>query len=221
MLNMERSVGFNDYDSWRDWGCILTQKNVTPPEPKTNYIELDGMSGSLDLSEALSGEVTYHDCVFTATFWTCNGTRAGRARMLDSITSALHGRKMRIYDPDRINHYLYGRVKILRRVNNQAYAEFSIQAVCDPWWYSMYEHSPSISVAGTESVEWSIRNWGDKTICPDITVEGNVKFTCNGVTSEATTGQYKVTTFKLFSGSNTIMVSGNGTLTLTYREGSL
>ena len=129
--------------------------------------------------------------------------------------------KIKIYEPDDPDHYFYGRVMITQQKNTRAYAEFSIQAVCDPWRYERDERTSVIEVASEEPTEWSFHNWGMRTICPDITVEGDVTFTCNGVTSEATTGQYKISTFKLFPGSNTIMVSGNGTVTLVFREATL
>lgn len=221
MFYGERSFWFDNYSTWDHWRCILTRKDVTPPQPKTSFIELDGMNGTLDLSEALTGEVTYHNRTVTATFWTCEGTRCDRTRLLASITAALHGRKMKIYEPDDHDHYFYGRVMITQQKNTRAYAEFSIQAVCDPWRYERNEHRSVINVTSEEPTEWSFHNWGMKTICPDITVEGDVTFTCNGVTSDATTGQYKISTFKLFPGSNTIMVSGNGTVTLVFREATL
>lgn len=221
MFGEEREFWFNNYGTWSHWGFYLTKKDVTPPEPKTNLIELDGMDGALDLSEALTGEVTYHNRIITATFWSCQGTYDDRTRQLDSITASIHGRKMEIHEPDDPHHYFYGRVRVVSQKNTRAYAEFSIEAVCDPWRYTRTEYTPNIEVSSTEPVEWSFHNWGQKTICPEITVEGEVAFTCNGVTSEATTGQYKITTFKLFPGSNIILVSGNGTISLRFREAIL
>ena len=58
---MERHFIFDKYNTWADWDLIVTAKDITPPEPKTYYVELDGMSGSLDLSESLSNEICYED----------------------------------------------------------------------------------------------------------------------------------------------------------------
>ena len=221
MLTKERSFWFGEYNTWKHWNCILTQKDITPPEPKTNYVELDGMSGSLDLSEALSGEVTYHDRVITATFWTCTGNYQDRARLLREIMCILCGRRMRIIEPDSYNGFYYGRVRVTSITNTQAYAEFSIEALCDPWLYDEFQRIEYRIALEDGTNEWAYYNWGVKTVCPEIEVEGNVILTCNGITTEATTGRYKITTFKLFPGENTILVSGQGTVTLTVQEATL
>lgn len=218
---LSKGFYFGEHNTWTHWNLILVSKDTTPPEPKTNLIELGGMSGTLDLSEALSGEVTYHNRTVKASFWTNKGTYQERARLFGNITNALHGRKMEIYEPDDTNHYFYGRVKITYMKNTWAYSEFSIEADCDPWRYETVEQKAVINVASEESIEWELYNDSVMPICPDITVEGEVSFTCNGVTSEATTGKYKITTFKLSHGHNTILFSGNGTITLTYRRGYL
>ena len=32
------------FNTWYDWRCTLTSKSVTPAEPKTNYVTIDGCS---------------------------------------------------------------------------------------------------------------------------------------------------------------------------------
>lgn len=216
---MERFFTFGKFNTWYDWGLIVTAKSVTPPEPKTNYVEIDGMSGSLDLSESLAGEVTYHDRTIEATFWTDRGTRENRETLLKKITTVLHGKKLKIFEPDDPNHYFYGRVMITERENNAAYAEFTIEAVCEPWRYSIFESVRSQTVDST--VDMVIRNNGVKTLCPDIRVTGILDITYDGVTTSATTGVFKISTLKLRQGVNVIRVSGNGTIDLTYREADL
>lgn len=218
---MERHFIFGNFNTWSDWGLILTGKEISLPTPKTNYVEIDGMSGSLDLSEALTGEPTYEDRTISASFCACEGSHREREALLSSIITALHGRKMKIIEPDDPNHYFYGRVTIKKVKNTITYAEFSVETKCDPWRYEHLETVQPIEVNSQKPVDVLIHNSGVKTLCPDITVSGQVTFTCNGVTSSATDGRYKVTTFKLYQGENIIQVSGKGTLTLTYRRAEL
>ena len=70
---MERYFVLDKYNTWYDWRLICTAKDVTPPEPKTYYVELDGMDGTLDLSESLTGEISYKDRTVSAAFFTNNG----------------------------------------------------------------------------------------------------------------------------------------------------
>ena len=219
---MERFFLFGEYNTWTDWGLILTKKDdIEPPDVKTNYVEIDGMNGSLDLSESLSGEPTYKNRTFSAAFCACEGAYEERRALIRSITAALHGRKMKIIEPDDPDHYFFGRVKIKDVKHSVPLSEFSVECTCDPWRYELHETIHTIDVSSQTPVAVQIYNSGRRTVCPDISVSGQVTFTCCGITSEATDGSYKVTTFKLYQGENIILVSGNGTLTLTYRGADL
>lgn len=217
---MERFFILDKFNTWYDWRLYLTAKDVTPPEPKTSYIELDGMSGSLDLSEALTGEITYKDRTVTASFWTCEGSFKDRARLLRTIVAALHGKKVKIIEPDDPAHYFYGRIKVKSQKNILAYAEFSIEATCEPWRYAIDDTVRTIEVNG-ETVKAVIHNNGVKTLCPILTVTGSVDITHNGVKTSLSAGHYQITDVRLYQGVNTINVSGNGSITFTYKEADL
>lgn len=219
---MERCVQFGPYNTWTDWGLILTAKSdILPPEVKTNYVDLEGMSGSLDLSEALSGEPTYKDRSFTFSFSACEGSFDDRRALIHTITATLHGRKMKIMEPDDPYHYFYGRVVVKSVSHTTPLSEITLECTCEPWRYELDDTVHTINVNSKTSVDVLLCNTGRKTACPEITVAGQVTFTACGVTSQATTGTYHVATFKLYQGENTIQVSGTGTLTLTYRRADL
>lgn len=217
---MNRYFILDKFNTWYDWRLILTAKDITPPEPKTNLVDIDGMSGSLDLSESLTGETTYKDRTISVSFWTDTGTRDDRNGLLREITTAIHGKKVKIIEPDDPTHYFYGRIKIESQKNNLAYAEFTIEATCEPWRYSIEETARTVDVtANTTNIV--IRNNGVKTLCPIITVVGSVDITYKGTKTSLTAGLYKISDIKLYHGVNIISVSGNGSATFTYREADL
>lgn len=217
---MERFFILDKFNTWYDWRLILTAKDVTPPEPKTNYVNLDGMDGTLDLSESLTGEIAYDDRTVTATFWTDNGTRTEREALLREIRAVLHGRKIKIIDPDDPDHYFYGRVKIKSVKNTVPYAEFSIEATCEPWRYANEESVRSVEVKD-QTVNIIMSNNGVKTLSPTITVTGSVTIGYNGATVDLTAGAYRITDIKLYRGANIVTVSGSGTVVFTYKEADL
>lgn len=218
---MERYFILDKFNTWYDWRLILTAKSITPPEPKTNYIELDGMSGSLDLTESLSGEVNYKDRTITASFWTDEGTRKDRDRLLTEIVSSLHGRKIKIVEPDDPEHYFYGRVKIKSMDNTIPYAEFSVEITCEPWRYALEESTRVITVTSATPIDAVIMNHGVKTLCPTLIVSGAVTITHNDIANTLKAGTYKITNLKLYRGANVVNVSGNGSVTFAYREAGL
>jgi hypothetical protein len=218
---MERYFILDKLNTWYDLHLIVTAKTIPDAEPKTNYIKLDGMSGSLDLSEVLTGEITYNDRTISATFWTDNGNYKDREALLRKITASLHGKKIKIIEPDDLNHYFNGRVKIKSKKNTLAYAEFIIEAVCDPWRYATEETNRRVDVNSSERTEVVINNNGVKTISPTIIITGSVIITHNGVNTLLTDGTYKISDIMLRQGVNIIGVSGNGSATFSYREADL
>lgn len=210
---------FDKYNTWYDWRLTLTGKNIPDPEPKTNYVELDGMHGTLDLSEALTGEVIYRDRTLTASFWTSEGTQQERLAVVKQVTAALHGRVVDIIEPDDPTHFFRGRVKVKSKSHDAVHAELTIEAVCEPWRYAVNETRRTVMVNGTTDVV--IRNDGDKTLCPNIEVVGSVTITTDAGTVTLETGTYKVATLKLRQGVNIVNLSGSGTVTFTYREADL
>lgn len=217
---MERFFILDKYNTWYDWKLILTAKNIPLAEPKTKLIQIDGMSGSLDISEALTGEVTFKDRTITATFWTDYGTRKDREKLLQDITVALHGKKIKVVEPDDPDHYFYGRVKIKDVKNILPYLEFNLEIVCDPWRYAINEANRTVN-ASSEPISLVIRNNGIKTLTPEIIVSGSVKLEYNGATVDLSTGAYTVSDIKFKQGVNTITVSGNGSVTFRYREATI
>lgn len=215
----ERFLVLDKFNTFYDWDLVLTELDVTPPEPKTNYVELDGMNGTLDLSESLTGEVVFKDRTLTASFWTSTGSRCDRSLLLRDIITALHGRKIKIIVPDDPTHYFYGRVKVKSVTNLIPYTEFKIEVTCDPWRYSNSHISRSFVVS--EATDLILNNNGVRTLIPMITVSGTVNLICGNASVSLTDGSYKVSDFKLYRGSNIIKVSGNGSVMFTYQEADL
>jgi hypothetical protein len=218
---MERYFILDKFNTWYDWRLLLTAKDVTPPEPKTNYIKLDGISGSLDLSESLTGEITYEDRTVTASFWTSEGTFKERASLLNKIVSSLHGKKIKIIEPDDPDHYFLGRVKVKSLSNILPYATFKIEAICEPWRYSVDDSVRTIDVNSQLTTNAVINNNGVKTLSPVITVVGSVDLTYNGNKISLTQGTYKIPDIRLYQGVNMIGVSGYGSVIFTYKEADL
>lgn len=217
---MERYFILDKHNTWLDWGLILTGKEISLAEPKTNYVNIDGMSGSLDLSESLTGEITYKDRTILASFWTNKGSRRDREVLLKNITFALHGKKIKIIEPDDPDHYFYGRVKIKSSINNLAYLEFTIEATCEPWRYALTDTVRQVDVNNNE-IDVVIYNHGVKTVSPTITIKGSITIVYNNSRVVLANGTYRVSDIKLRRGVNIIRLSGAGKVTFTYKEADL
>lgn len=218
---MRRFFILGKYNTWYDWRLTVTAKSVPPAEPKTNYITLDGADGSLDLSEALTGEPVYNDRTLTASFMCSEGTHTERVALVSRITAALHGRRVQIVEPDDPDHYFLGRVKLKDVEHHLAYSTFNLEATTEPWRYAANESSRVVTVAEGDAPSVVIYNSGDKSLCPTIAVDGAVQITTGGTTVELGTGIHKIIDLRLRRGPNVVAVSGAGTVTFVYREASL
>lgn len=216
----KRFFMLDKFHTWYDWRCTVTAKSVQDAEPKTNYVALDGAHGSIDLSEALTGEPVYSDRTVTASFMCSEGSHKEREALLRQIRTALHGRKVRIIEPDDSEHYFMGRVKITEAVNGLAFLTFSIEATCDPWRYAINETHRAVDVDG-DTVSAVIRNAGDKTLSPTLSVTGSVSVAFGSIRVDLTAGDYTVKDLRLRQGVNVVNVSGRGSVVFTYREASL
>ena len=220
---MKRFFLFDKFNTAYDWRLMLQEKSTPEPEPKTNYVSIDGRSGTLDMTEVLTGEVTYNDRTVSASFLCDEGTYQDRKAMYRQVVASLHGKKVKIVEPDGPDHYFFGRCVVKDLKQTRTYMTFTIEAVCDPWRYAVNETERNVSVDGFVSVV--IANRGERTVCPTITVTGTVELIhndgteCENVT--LTTGEYKIPDIKLRQGNNIICVNGNGAVTFTYREGVL
>ena len=219
---MERAFIFDNINTFSDWRLILNAKSVTPPKPNTNYVKLDGMSGTLDLSESLTGEVTYEDRTVSATFLATEGSYITRVNLFDNIIKKLHGKKVKIIEPDDPYHYLYGRITVKSIDNNRVYGKITLEATCEPWRYSIDEIIRTVELSA-KKVKVIIVNNGVKTIIPKILIKGSpATIIVNGqeiVSYPSNT--YISSEVYLRQGEYILTISGDGSISFKYEEASL
>lgn len=219
---MARYFILDNFNTYYDFGLILTEKKITPSEPKTKYVELDGVDGSIDLTEALTGEIPFSDRTISMSFWTDNGTRAEREALFHDITTKLHGRKINIIEPDDPEHYYVGRIKVTPGENRIPFGEISITAECEPWRYNIEDTVRTIDFPDAYVPKQVVFiNNGRKTVCPTITTEFDTVITFNGVTRHANIGTSKFSDIKFRHGTNIVTVEGYGNVTFTYKEADI
>lgn len=107
-----RGVTFDNKHSYWDWGLMLKEApKITAPEAKTHYVDVPGMNGALDLTEALTGKVQFKNRKIELDFVTTAG-REDWSAVYSDILSALHGQMKDITLDDDPAHFYRGRVKV-------------------------------------------------------------------------------------------------------------
>lgn len=219
---IETGISFGNIHSFYDLDLILSVASIAPAIPKTNYIDIPGGDGSLDLTEAL-GDVKFSDRVHTFTL-TMNpaGDLSEKAweRKKMEVSNLLNGRSFKITldkDPD---YYWVGRCAIDNYASEMRIRQFEISATVRPYKLKQSE-TIKVFALSPEGNEIFLHN-GRKSVCPVITcTESNTTVEFNGNTYTLGAGTFKNLDIRLTEGDNKMFISGTGKVTFTYQEGEL
>ena len=192
--------------SYIDFGVILTEQNIGLPTPKTYTVNIEGMDGTLDLSECF-GEMKYENRTIKFTFESIDKITDWQTKMI-KISSFLHGQKMKITTWSDPNFYYIGRCHIDEYNSNSKLGKIVISCDCEPFKYKQNITTFNL-IGGTNTV-----NNSRMTVYADLINESEV--TINNKTYNAGT---HLRAIKLMSGTNTLNSSGNATL--NFQEGEL
>ena len=192
--------------SYLDFGVILTEQNIGLPSPKTYTVNIEGMDGTLDLSECF-GEMKYENRTLKFTFESVEKISDWQAKMI-KISSFLHGQKMKITtwpDPD---FYYVGRCRIDEYNSNSKLGKIVISCDCEPFKYKQNITTFNL-VEGSNTVQNS-----RMTVYADLINESEIT-----INSKVYSAGTHLRAIKLMSGTNTLNSSGSATL--TFQEGEI
>lgn len=144
-------VTFGEKHSLRDWGLLLKSRPViSPPEAKTIYIDVAGADGSLDLTEALTGDVKYKNRKVSFEFIVLDA-RNRWSNIYSEIMDYLHGQQMKIVLDEDSSYYYVGRLNVDEWNSNKVTSTIKISGIVDPY---KYEQNSSL-----EDWEWDTFNF--------------------------------------------------------------
>lgn len=228
------NVFFDSIRTYDDWKLMLESIHITFPEPKLELVDIPGMNGKIDLTEA-NGPVCYKNRTVTLTF--SLDTDYTKWHILSSqIARELHGKQKKCILPDDPNFYYFGRFQLETSKDNDVITDITItgdvepfklerQSSLEPWLWDPFSF-----------VNGVIRNYGnitindtgsiniiglDKPVVPIIIVDRDMKVTFEGQTYELKTGtniEYNIITSE---GDNILTFTGSGEVSIDYRGGML
>lgn len=220
----KRKIVFGSYDTDLNGKWTLAGWELTAAEHRTNYIEVPGRDGELDLSTALTdGAPRYGNRTLEVRLERSDGTRLEREADINVMVNWLDGWRMDIRLPDDDLHYMVGRVHVAKEYNDMAHAAVTVTAVCDPWRYNNNETVLRMT-AGAEAVSTRLTNAGRRTVVPTINITGtdaSVLLVYGAYSWALGAGVYQLPDLVVPQGGAAITYSGNGELSFTYREAVL
>lgn len=127
------SITFGNKNTWDDWHIISSSRPVlaTPP-PKTNFINIPGGDGELDMSESPAGRPTFGSRKGSLEFIVMNGYQPW-IDLYTTILNYLHGKRMKLVMEDDPNNYYMGRFAVNEWKSNADNSTITIDYVIDPY----------------------------------------------------------------------------------------
>lgn len=200
-----------------DYGLIVAPYAIPMPEPQTNFVEIPGRDGTLDLSEAF-GTVRYADRIIPLTLY----ARAPFDTLISAFAADVHGRRMNvIFDRDP-TYYYDARITVEDVERHAGYCELSLECRAKPYKKEHFETTITVLPTGIASVTLTNTRM---PVVPSITVsaEMTLRYTLNEkeYTVNLAAGSHIIPSLVLIEGDTMIGITGTGRITFTYRKGAL
>lgn len=197
----------------------MTSKVIGTPTVKEKITDLTDRDGVLDHTEALTGVPAYNTRELLFSFEYLDSP-TDWAYIFTEIRNFIHGRRLKIYEPDDPNYYYIGRASVSDPHGGLVKA-FTITVRADTWKYPITGETVVIEPVTASKEIILINSW--RPVCPAITTTGAVTFSFGGVNySIAGAGTFRFPRFRLGYGVNRVtIVSGSGEITFTYQKGAI
>lgn len=216
----KRGMVFGNYHT-ATHGWTLTGWSLGEAEPKTYYVNKPGGDGAWDYTTAMTdGLPRFNDRELIATFELSEGDRMSREREIRAMINELHGLSQQIELPDDDEHYLVGRVRVVKEYNDNAHAAITVTATCEPWKYKGVESWLLLTAAATEQSAL-VQNVGRRAVVPTVEVSAGATLGFDEYSWDLGAGVHILPDLLLTPGDHKIFYRGSGTIKLTYREAVL
>ena len=209
-------VTFGDKHSFHELGLWLKKyPEITPPVPKTKFVEVMGADGALDLSKVQTGFIQYNRRTITMEF-SILGERETWPEKHSEIMDLLHGEEMDlILDDDPLFCYT-GRLSVSGFDPQKVTSGVTIVMNAEPYKTRIEATTQSFTVSG--SLAATIE--GDRMpVIPTITASSSMQMTFGGIAYSLAAGENILPDVIIRKGSNTFTFEGDGTVAFEYREG--
>jgi hypothetical protein len=109
-----------------------------PPSPKTNYTEIPGANGKLDVSQILTGYPLYSNRTGTIEFVVMNDFRHWQTAYTDIMTS-IHNRKLiTVYEEDP-QYFYVGRWDVQNWTSAEGHSKITLAYDLEPYKWRIYD----------------------------------------------------------------------------------
>lgn len=169
---MRNTITIGDKNTFDDWHLFMaTTPIVNPPQPRFNYVDILGMSGSLDFTEALTKFPRYSDREGSWEFTVLNpgdveeytikmegSYKYDWNDLYSDILTYLHGKRFeKIVLSDDPYHTYRGRVWVNEAQSNSTWGRIVLNYRLEPYKYSLDSITKNVVEFPSGAIETSVR----------------------------------------------------------------
>lgn len=216
--------GAETKNTYNDWYLVPSSRPVIlPPEPKYNMIDIPGVNGVIDLTDVLTGDVAYNNRKGSIEFIVFNEKPTTWYELYSDIMDFVQGQRVKIKLEEEPEYYYEGRIRVNTWNSGKNFSTISFDYDLDPFKYAStattrtITHNSSTTTTETFTVD-------RMPVMPKFTLSGtnpSMTVTFKGTTYTLAAGEQAIAGVVFTEGTNTLTVTGKGTLTVTYRGGRL
>ena len=223
---MYHSITIGEKNTYEDWHLVSTSRPlINPPKVKSNFIEIPGRDGVIDLTDALIGRATYSNRTGSWDFIVLNEYASGQdwTTLYTEIMEYLHGHNFKvILTDDDPGYYYYGRLDVNQWRSNPTWSTITIDYNLGPYKYDIsytdegwlwdpfnfetgYVQSvKNLPITGNSTYDALVVNRIDQYIPIILTSASGLKVTWHGTEYTLDKGTNTIADIKLAIGENTI-----------------
>jgi len=231
-ITFDKGNGNNNVkNTWSDWYLVPSSRpSVAPPEPKMTIVEIPGSNGVIDLTESLTGDITYGNRKGSWEFIVMNEKPILWSNLYSDILDFLHGQKVKIFMETELDSvypsdwYYEGRISVKAWDTQDNYSVISMDYDLDPFKYQKNAFVSRITL--TSSYVAKTYTSYRMPVVPTFNLSqgGSATVRFKGVEYNLSAGPQAIANVVFVEGSGTtnrIEVKGSGTLTVSFRGGRL
>lgn len=219
---IETGVLFDDIHSFYDLNLILSGCEISPALPKTNYVDIPGADGSIDLTE-VHGEVKFSDrnCKFTFTMNPMGDlSETAWTEKKTEISNILAGRVFKITLDKDSDYYYFGRCSVDEFRSDKRLRQIVVSAKVKP--YKLKHIETVLKYQLSKTAQTIVIQNSRKSVIPLIECSDNNTVIVFGTTTfNLNAGIHQTPDIMLVMGDNLLTVTGTGTIIFRFQEGDL
>ena len=217
-----RQIKLGEKWTWDDYGVMLAPNvSLGEAKPKTEYVDIPYGNGSIDLSEALTNEISFEDREFSFQLVFPPDVRNWH-EIRKKIANDCNGRKMKIIFPTYPDYYILGRVTVGKIDEDNSVATLEISGKAEPYLYKHDLTKVEGVIPASGEIALNLKNERLGAI-PSFTINATSQLIFEGSTLNHSAGTFSFANIYLKQGDNllTIKATAGTTYLITYQEGGL